>query len=72
MYKTNEFVFKNEMIEHIANYYSGLGEALSDAEYDELVSIYGATTDEEYLIDDFKDFKIYRLPNGNWKTKRKA
>ena len=71
-YKTFEFIRKCELVDYIADYYSYLGEALTDAEYDELVSIYGGRANEEYEIAEFKDFTIYRLPNGDWKIKRRA
>lgn len=73
-YKTKTFIFKNQMVEYIANYYSELGNALSDAEYDYLASLYKARPemDEKVLVDDFKDFTIYRLQNGDWEIKRAA
>ncbi|MBR2871038.1 MAG: hypothetical protein IKB98_06675 [Clostridia bacterium] len=64
-YKTFEFIRKCELVDYIADYYSQLGLALSDEEYDELVSIYGGRANEEYEITKFKDFGIYRLPNGD-------
>ena len=71
-YKTFEFIRKCEVVDYIAEHYSLLGLALSDAEYDELVSIYGGRANEEYEVAEFKDFTIYRLPNGDWKIKRRA
>ena len=71
-YKTFEFIRKCEMVDYIADWYSQLGLALSDEEYDELVSVYGGRANEEYEIAEFKDFTIYRLPNGDWKIKRRA
>ena len=71
-YKTFEFIRKCEMVDYIAEHYSLLGLGLSDEEYDELVSIYGGRANEEYEITKFKDFGIYRLPNGDWKIKRRA
>lgn len=73
-YKTKTFIFKNQMVEYIADYYSNLGNALSDAEYDELESIYGKrpTETEKELIGEFKDFQIYRNIHGDWEIKRAA
>ena len=72
MYKTKEFVYKNEMVDYITEYYSLLGESLTDEEYDVLSSIYGGRANEPYLIAEFKDFKLYRLPNGDWQIKTRA
>lgn len=73
-YRTKTFVFKNQMVDYIADYYSQLGNALSDKEYDELKNIYGKTPEklEKELIGEFKDFDIYRLSNGDWEIKRVA
>ena len=74
-YKTERFTFKNQMVEAVADYYSYLGEALNDAEYAELVSIYVAAPEpgqEKNKAGEFKDFTIYRYANGSWEVKRRA
>lgn len=73
-YKTNTFIFKNQMVEYIADYYSNLGNALTDNEYDYLANLYKSKpiAIEKLLVVDFKDFTIYRLKNGDWEIKRIA
>ena len=74
-YKTERFIFKNQMVDYIADYYSYLGEALTDMEYDELVSIYVTVPElgqEKNKAGEFKDFIIYRYANGSWEVKRRA
>lgn len=75
MYKTKEFIFKNELVEWIAEYYSLLGEALDDMEYNELNAIYVGRPNEDELPTEagqFKDFWIFRESNGNWFIKWRA
>lgn len=73
-YKTKTFVFKNQMVDYIADYYSELGNALTDDEYVYLVNLYKSkpVAIEKLLVTDFKDFTIYRLKNGDWEIKRIA
>lgn len=73
-YKTNTFIFKNQMVDYIADYYSQLGNALTDDEYVYLVNLYKSkpVAIEKLLVADFKDFTIYRLKNGCWEIKRIA
>lgn len=73
-YKTNTFIFKNQMVDYIADYYSQLGNALTDDEYVYLVNLYKSkpVAIEKLLVVDFKDFTIYRLKNGDWEIKRIA
>lgn len=73
-YKTKTFVFKNQMVDYIADYYSELGNALTDDEYVYLVNLYKSkpVAIEKLLVVDFKDFTIYRLKNGDWEIKRIA
>lgn len=77
-YKEKTFIFKNQMVEYIADYYSGIGEALSDAEYDELAAVYKSAEEvqkenlEKMLIAECRDFDIYRMANGDWFIRRVA
>lgn len=64
-----EFIRKKQMIEYIMDYYSQLGEALNEVEYEELISIHGASGKTNKL-GKFKDFTIYRLFNGDWRIER--
>lgn len=71
------FIFKKEMVEYIADYYSGIAEALSEEEYNELKNMYKPTPDLdccgwEITVGSFKDFTIYRRFNGDWVAERNA
>lgn len=71
------FIFKKEMVEYIADYYSYLGEALTEAEYNELNNLYKPRPDLdccgwEITVGFFKDFTIYRRFNGDWVAERNA
>lgn len=74
-YKTKQFTFKHQMVEYIADYYSDVAKALNDKEYQELEAIYLSVEEVENdksFIDQFKDFDIYRLANGDWLISRIA
>ena len=71
------FIFKKEMVEYIADYYSGIAEALSEEEYNELNNLYKPRPDLdnygwEITVGFFKDFTIYRRFNGDWVAERNA
>lgn len=75
MYKYKDFIFKYELVEWIAEYYSLLGKAISDEEYNELNAIYvGRPNYDEFATEagEFKDFKIYRNHDGSWFIKYRA
>lgn len=72
---TKTFIFKNKMVDYIADYYSDLAKSLNDKEYEELEAIYMSVEEVENdksFIDQFKDFDIYRLADGSWLIKRIA
>ena len=66
-YKTKTFKKQKAMIRYIANYYQNL----TTEEYWFLWSIYRNVEDiseglDKELINEFKDFDIYRVSNGDW------
>ena len=66
-YRTKTFKTQKAMIRYIANYYKNL----TTDEYWFLWSIYRNVEDisedlDKELINEFKDFDIYRVANGDW------
>lgn len=66
-WKTKTFKTQKAMIRYIANYYQNL----TTNEYWFLWSIYRNVEDiseglDKELINEFKDFDIYRVVNGDW------
>ena len=66
-FKTKTFKTQNSMIRYISNYYKNL----TTEEYWLLWSIYRNVEDiseglNKELINEFKDFDIYRVANGDW------
>ena len=66
-YKTKTFKTQKAMNRYIANYYQNL----TTEEYWFLWSIYRNVEDiseglDKELINEFKDFDIYRVSNGDW------
>ena len=67
-YKTKTFKTQKAMIRYIANYYQN---NLTTDEYWFLWSIYRKVEDiteglNKELINEFRDFNIYRVVNGDW------